>query len=198
MKYLKNTSLLIFTLIVYIFIPLIILLNEKLFELKFYILTFIGLLIFLLMKILNINYKLLGINSNCISSIKRNLPLIIIFALLIVVIKSLGYSRYNPSETIWFYLFYIFISCPIQEFLYRGVFGYFEKALIKNKYLILFLSSFCYSFVHIIYRDLITCILTFIIGICWYLLYRKDYNLCGVCLSHIVLGILTIFLGIIN
>ena len=100
-------------------------------------------------------------------------------------------------ETIYFYLFYIFVSCPLQEFLYRGVFGYFDK-VYNNKYLFLILSSFCYSFVHIIYKDILTCALTFLIGIVWYLLYRKDYNLVGVSISHIILGILTISLGIIN
>ena len=94
-------------------------------------------------------------------------------------------------------MFYIIISCPIQEFLYRGVFGYFEKQY-NNKYIWLILSSFCYAFMHVIYKDMLTCILTFIIGIIWYILYRKDYNLIGVSISHIIIGILTISLGIIN
>lgn len=55
-----------------------------------------------------------------------------------------------------------------------------------------------YSFVHIIYKDIITIILTFIIGIIWFYLYRKDKNLFGVSLSHCIVGILTIFLGIID
>ena len=106
-------------------------------------------------------------------------------------------DKYNPNETILFYIFYIFISCPIQEFLYRGVFGYFDMNS-KYNYLWLILSSLCYSFVHIIYKDILTCVLTFIIGIIWYILYKKDKNLCGVTISHMVLGVATIVLGIIN
>ena len=77
------------------------------------------------------------------------------------------------------------------------MFGYFDK-VYNNKYLFLILSSFCYSFVHIIYRDILTCIITFVMGIIWYLFYKKDMNLCGVIISHMVLGIATIVLGIVN
>ena len=135
--------------------------HNYLYNMKFYILTIVRILIYVLLKIFNLD-------------------------------------KYNSDETIYFYLFYIFISCPIQEFLYRGIFGYFEKNLIKNKYIILLISSILYSFVHIIYKDYLTCILTFIFGMVLYLLYRKDYNLFGVSISHIILGILTIYLGIVN
>lgn len=183
---------------IYMLVPLIISFNENLFNIKFYLLTIIGLFIFILMKVFKVTNTDLGINSNYLPSLKRNIPLVVLFLIIIMIISFCGYNKYNPTETMRFYLFYIFISCPIQEFLYRGIFGYFEKELIKNKLFILLLSSFCYSFVHIIYRDFFTCLLTFFIGIIWYLLYRKDYNLSGVCVSHIVLGILTIALGIIN
>lgn len=77
------------------------------------------------------------------------------------------------------------------------MFGYFEK-IKEYKWLWLIASSICYAFVHIIYKDYLTCVITFIIGLIWYPIYRKDYNLFGVILSHIILGILTISLGIIN
>lgn len=101
--------------------------HNYLYNMKFYILTIVGILIYVLLKIFNLD-------------------------------------KYNSDETIYFYLFYIFISCPIQEFLYRGVFGYFDK-LITNKYMFLILPSLMYSFVHIIYKDYLTCILTLSLGI---------------------------------
>lgn len=194
----KNKFLLSFILLIYILIPILILFNEYLFKIKFYLLTGISLLVYLLMKLFRILNKDLGISKdNLLKSIKRNVLLVIISVIVIVVFKLLNIDKYNPTETIWFYLFYILISCPIQEFLYRGIFGYFEKVFNK-KYIWIILSSLCYSFVHIIYKDVLTCFLTFIIGVIWYLIYRKDYNLVGVSLSHMVLGILTISLGIIN
>ena len=194
----KNKILFITLIILYILIPILISLYSNLYEIKFYILTFLGLIIYILMKFLKIKNEDIGINNNVLKSIKINITLIIIFSLLIIIIRLIGINKYNPNENICFYIFYIFISCPIQEFLYRGVFGYFEKHLIKNKYFITVLSSLLYSFVHIIYKDFLPCILTFIIGLIWYTLYRKNYNLAGVIISHIVLGILTISLGIVD
>lgn len=194
----KNKILLILILLIYLLVPILILYNSYLFKIKFYILTIIGILIFILMKLFKIKNKDLGINKdNIFKSIKRNILLILVSLIIILILKLLHIDKYNSNESIYFYIFYIFISCPIQEFLYRGVFGYFEK-ISNNKYLWIILSSLFYSFVHIIYKDILTCVLTFIIGIIWYLLYRKDYNLIGVSLSHIILGILTISLGIIN
>lgn len=194
----KNKLLLASILIIYILVPVLILFNSYLYEIKFYILTGIGLIVFLLMKLFNISNNELGITkSNLLKSVKRNLLLIILCIFVIIVFKIFHMDKYNPNETIFFYIFYIFISCPVQEFLYRGVFGYFDMNS-KYNYLWIMISSLCYSFVHIIYRDILTCILTFIIGIIWYIFYKKDKNLCGVTLSHIVLGIVTIVLGIVN
>lgn len=193
----KKKSLLLIIISIYIIVPLIILINNKLYNYKFYILTIIGILVYLIMRLNKITNNELGINTNIKSSIKNNLPIILLFCVIILLLKIFGVNKYNPNESIYFYLFYIFISCPIQEFLYRGTFGYFDK-LHNKKYLYLMLSSLCYSYVHIIYKDLLTLVLTFIFGIVSYLIYKKDYNLFGISLTHIILGILTISLGIIN
>lgn len=194
----KNKLLLAGILMVYILVPILILFNDYLYDIKFYLLTGIGLGIFLLMKVFNISNKELGITKkNLLESIKRNLVFVILCIIIILIFKLFHMDKYNPNETLLFYAFYIFISCPIQEFLYIGVFGYFDMNS-KYNYLWIVISSLCYSFVHIIYRDILTCVLTFIIGIIWYVLYKKDKNLCGVTLSHMVLGIATIFLGIVN
>ena len=193
----KN-KLLLSILAIYILVPILILFNNYLYGIKFYLLTIIGLIIFFLMKLFKVPNKDLGITKeNLFKSIKRNLPLIVLCVIIIMLFKLFHFDKYNPDETILFYLFYIFISCPIQEFLYRGVFGYFDMNS-KYNYLWIVLSSLCYSFVHIIYKDVLTCILTFIIGIIWYIIYKKDKNLCGVTLSHMILGVVTIVLGIIN
>lgn len=191
--------LFLITISTYILLPIIIFFIPSLFEYKFYILTIVGILLFFLFKIHHVSSKDLGIKKeNAKKSLKRNLPFILLSIIIIIILKMGNLNKYTPTENFSFYLFYIIISCPFQEFIYRGIFGYFEKNFIKNKLLILFLSSLCYSLVHIIYKDILTCLLTFILGIILYLLYRKDYNLLGVCLSHIILGILTIYLGIIN
>ncbi len=194
----KSKILLSSILSIYIFLPILILFNNDLYDIKFYLLTGIGLGVFLLMKVFNISNKELGITKqNLWKSIKRSLILIALCVIIILIFKLIHIDKYNSNETLLFYLFYIFISCPIQEFLYRGIFGYFDRNS-KYNYLWIILSSLCYSFVHIIYKDVLTCVLTFIIGIIWYMFYKKDKNLCGVTLSHMVLGVATIVLGIIN
>ena len=194
----KNKVVLLSILAIYILLPMLILFNNYLYDIKFYLLTGVGLGIFFLMKIFNISNKELGITKqNLWKSIKRNLILIVLCVIFILILKLLHVDKYNPNETLYFYIFYIFVSCPIQEFLYRGVFGYFDMNS-KYNYLWILLSSLCYSYVHIIYKDILTCVLTFIIVIIWYMFYKKDKNLCGVTLSHMVLGVATIVLGIIN
>ena len=194
----KNKLLFLSILIIYIITPILILFNDYLYNIKFYILTIIGLIIFLLMKLFKVSNKELGITKeNLFKSIKRNIILIVLCIIIILIFKLFNINKYSPNETLLFYIFYIFISCPIQEFLYRGVFLYFDMNS-KYNYLWIVLSSLLYSFVHIIYKDILTCILTFIIGIIWYIFYKKDKNLCGVTLSHMVLGVLTIILGIVN
>lgn len=174
---------------IFILIPIIICFNPLLFKYKFFLLTIIGFIIYFVFRVMDVPNESLGIDkNNILKSIKRNIPIIIIFIIIILIAKLFEINRFVPTEGFLFYIFYVFLSCPIQEFLYRSTFVYFDQNLIKNKLLALLLSSFCYSFVHIIYRDVLTCILTFLMGIIWYQLYEKDKNLMGVSLSHIVLG----------
>lgn len=195
---LNDKKLFIIILMIYIFIPIMIYFNDFLYEIKFYLLTGLGLLIYLLLRLNKVNNKQLGITKiNTVKSIKRNLIYSSIFVVGIILLKIFNLDKFDSNETLLFYFFYIFISCPIQEFLYRGVFGYFENKIFSNKIIIIILSSVCYSFVHIIYKDVLTCVLTFIMGIVWYHFYKKDNNLIGVSISHSILGILTILLGIV-
>ncbi len=191
----KRKELFIIINLIYILIPFLILIFPVLFQYKFYILTILGLLIYFILRKFGIKNEELGIKrGNIVNSILNNLPICVVSIIIIFLIKILGFDKFTPNETMYFYVFYIFVSCPLQEFLYRGIFGYFDN----GKNYILFLSSFMYSFVHIIYKDIITIILTFIIGIIWFGVYRKDKNLFGVSLSHCIVGILTICLGIID
>lgn len=59
-------------------------------------------------------------------------------------------------------------------------------------------TSILYSFVHIIYKDALTLLLTLVIGLVWYEYYHKDKTLVGVSISHAILGVVTIIAGVIN
>lgn len=195
-----NKNLILFWIIsvICLIFPIIILIFKDFFKYKFYILIFGFILIILLLKFNKIKNKELGITlNNFFVSLKDNFILILIFSFVVIIIRLLGFKFYIPTETLYFYLFYIFILSFIQEFIYRGVYFYFENK-IYNKYIIMLLSTFLYSFVHIIYGSLLTCFITFIMGMIWYNIYRKNKNIFGVWFSHAFLGFLSIFLGIID
>ena len=73
----KNKVLLSSILVIYILLPILILFNNYLYNIKFYLLIGIGLIIFLLMKLFKVSLKELGITkNNLLKSIKRNFILI--------------------------------------------------------------------------------------------------------------------------
>lgn len=191
--------LLCFIVVIYIGLPLLILFGVINFDYKFYALTIGGIIVYILFRYLGFSNWDLGItNCNIQNSIVCVLPITVLLAIIGCVLWIGGFSRITPNEHWTFFIFYIFISSPIQEFLYRGA---LEAALQKLNYpfiIRMILTSTLYSFVHIIYRDCLTLLLTFLIGLIWYYCYYRFKNLIGVSISHAVLGVVTIVAGIIN
>ncbi|MBP8979278.1 CPBP family intramembrane metalloprotease [Candidatus Dojkabacteria bacterium] len=194
----KDIIRFIIILLTYILTPILILLNPLFFKYKFLFLVIIGILIYLTFRLTGVTNAELGITKNkWKESIKDIIPFTLLLIVITIVLRTFGFQRFNPTETIYFYLFYLFISSPVQEFLYRSVFKYFETKKLFSPVVALILSSVLYSFVHIIYKDIFLLLITLVIGIIWYTVYGKTKNLLGVSISHAVLGILTIALGII-
>ncbi|WP_017651549.1 CPBP family intramembrane glutamic endopeptidase [Fortiea contorta] len=119
-------------------------------------------------------------------------------ALLMFIYHMTQGSRIDNSAYTWsFYLFFVSVSSPLQEFLYRGfLFGIFERAKLAIWLQILF-STILYSFVHLIYRDVPTLLSTFIFGLFWGYHYAKYRNLYSIIISHSVLGAIAILLGLV-
>ena len=199
MTHKSNRLILFLILTFYIVIPFLSLTNPLFFKNKFIILTIIGLLIYILLRLLGFNNGSLGIKSaKAIQSI-RDISLVTFILIVIgIILSSFKISRFQPSETLSFYLFYIFISSPIQEFLYRGALTSILQQINFRKSSIILISSILYSLAHLGYKDFITCILTFLIGLLWHKKYLKTKNLAGVTISHAILGVITIFIGIID
>jgi uncharacterized protein len=106
-------------------------------------------------------------------------------------------ARLDNSAYSWpFYLFFIGLSVPLQEFLFRG----FLFALLTRLKLAVWgqviLSALLYSFVHIIYRDLPTLIFTFLFGLAWSVYYARFRNIYSIIFSHALLGSIAILLGL--
>ena len=183
----------------YIVIPFLSLINPLFFKNKFIILTIGGILIYILLRLSGLNNSSLGIKPIKTKQSIRDVSVITLILIVIgIILSSFKISRFQPSETLSFYLFYIFISSPIQEFLYRGALTSILQQINFRKFSIILISSILYSLAHLGYKDLITCILTFLIGLLWHQKYLKTKNLAGVTISHAILGIITIFIGIID
>lgn len=122
------------------------------------------------------------------------LPFLIILAL--APKTGLAGRKFIPSS-INFYIFYILVSSPCQEFLYRAALRVAVKQISESTYLYIIISAVLYSLLHIVYKDAFTLAITFVIGIVWAAVYWKHPNLFLVSLSHAILGLVTIRLGLI-
>lgn len=182
----------------YLVIPLLIFFGIIAFEYKFIVLVIYGILSYTILRLNGVDKAKLGLTvENWQSSLLSVVGLTLLFVVLALLAYRFGYARFQPTETVLFYLFYVFISSPIQEFLYRGVTTYFGKSFGLNVWLIVLISSMLYSLVHIIYKDWILVVATFGLGVIWHRVYLKTNSLVGVMFSHSVFGALTIFLGLI-
>ncbi len=182
----------------YLVIPLLIFFGIIAFEYKFIVLVVYGILSYAILRLNGVDKAKLGLTvKNWQSSLLSVVGLTLLFVVLALLTYRFGYARFQPTETVLFYLFYVFISSPVQEFLYRGVTTYFGKSFGLSVWLIVLISSMLYSLVHIIYKDWILVVATFGLGVIWHRVYLKTNSLVGVMLSHSVFGALTIFLGLI-
>jgi membrane protease YdiL (CAAX protease family) len=137
-------------------------------------------------------------NNNLKKSLQAiALPTLIFTGLMFIYYLTHG-SRLDNSAYQWlFYLFFVGVSSPIQEFLYRGfLFAIFKRAKFTS-WVQIILSTLLYSFVHLIYRDIPTLVFTLIIGMIWGWNYAKFGNLYSVIISHSLLGAIAILVGLI-
>lgn len=185
--------------LVYVGLPVLILLGVIAFDLKFYALTIGGVFTYVVFRILGFTNQELGITlKGAGRSLLRVLPITVILVAVAAALFFTGNTSFNPTENWAFYVFYVLISCPVQEFLYRGALTVFGDALKFPMWGTLILTSVLYSFVHIIYLDWLTLVFTLVMGVIWFIAYNKARSLVGVSVSHAVLGVVTIAAGIID
>lgn len=136
-------------------------------------------------------------------TLKGSLILNIIVSILFVIFMLLSFEKgliRTPTIPGWklFFAYYFFVSCPLQEFLFRSnLFALMKRAGIKGALLQITVSAVTYSFLHIFYNDLITLATTLTIGLMWGGIYYKYPNFWGVAISHAVLGVVAIKVGLI-
>ena len=141
----------------------------------------------------------LGIRSdNLALSLKVNGILTFLFSTLLGLLFyfELIPGPFYPALTV-FFPFYLFLSSPLQEFLFRGfLFAEMRAAGVRSAWILVLFSAFSFSFIHIIYGDWLTLALTFGIGLIWAGIYYHIPNIVGVSVFHGVVGMLAVLAGV--
>ncbi len=160
---------------------------------KYHVLIGMSTVLLIYAKANRVSFEALGCTGkNLRASLTRVMPVSLLVGAAILTLYFLGWFRSDSPPAHWsFYIFYIFVSASLQEFVYRGVlFHFLSKAGISRVWTIV-ITAGLYGFMHILF-DVGAVIFTFIIGLFWGWAYAKDRNLYSVTLSHSVLGSLSL------
>jgi len=144
-------------------------------------------------------FKDLGFRRDTLaSSLKWNLLLSICSILFVWGLVSAGIIRtVSLPEWSYFFVFYILISGPFQEFIFRAALYAEMQRHWKGKLPYIICSSLIFSYLHIFYKDPFTLLLTLIMGFIWGTIYAKYPNFIGVAISHAIVGAIVISMGAI-
>ncbi|MDB9374889.1 CPBP family intramembrane glutamic endopeptidase [Nodularia sphaerocarpa] len=183
----------------YILPVLLIYLGLVPFSWRFYILILAAVAILAIAQLYQFSPRELGITKQNFSSSLSAIALpTLASALLMLIYYMIQGARIDNSAYRWpFYIFFVAVSSPLQEFLYRGfLFGIFSRAKLAI-WLQILLSTLLYSLVHLIYEDVPTLLSTLIIGLFWGYHYAKYRNLYSIIICHSILGAIAILVGLV-
>jgi CAAX protease family protein len=141
----------------------------------------------------------LGIRAdNLWPALAANAALAAVVGGALLAVLALGLIRHPRAvDWRWFAPFYVLVSCPAQEFACRGfLFAEMERRGITGARAQVAISALTYAFLHVVYKDWLAFLAPLAIGIVWGVLYRRCPNLWGVALSHAVLGLISISVGL--
>jgi membrane protease YdiL (CAAX protease family) len=97
-----------------------------------------------------------------------------------------------PRNNFWIWLFVI-VSYPIwsaytQEFIFRAFFYHRYKILFRNPLIMLLINAFCFAMAHIIFRNWLALIFTFVGSLIFSYTYLRNKSLNAVFLEHSLYG----------
>ncbi len=134
--------------------------------------------------------------------LRKDLVLNISFCVLVAVALIVAYTQdwiRDPTIPEWgyFFVFYVFISSPLQEFLFRPLVFHELKISGFGKIGTIVISTINFGLMHIIYHDWITFLSALFIGFCFGLIYSETKSIYGISLSHAVVGAVSIYVGLV-
>lgn len=132
-------------------------------------------------------------------SLLWNVVLSVLFLIVLFVLYKSGFTGSSTApKWSYYFVFYVLISIPAQEFAYRSLlFAEMTDIGINNPYLMIIISSTTFSFLHIIFNNPKNVSLSFLLGLIWGFIYLKSPNFWGISFSHMILGVLSIYNGIV-
>lgn len=120
---------------------------------------------------------------------------LVVYVCIYPLIKE--YMDKQPPQPIRFYLMYVCFSCAAQAFLYIAViYAEFKIRGLSDRAFII-CSAINFAYLHVFYLSWVTLGLTFVAGLGWAVIYSRYRDIMACIISHILLGMLTIVLGMI-
>ncbi len=137
-----------------------------------------------------------------IDNFRKDILINSIFSLIIVLALIISYKLgliRNPTIPDWklFFIFYVFISSPLQEFLFRSLVFHELKLFGFGDLGQIIISTINFSLMHIIYHDWLTYLAALFAGLCLGLIYWRTKSIYGVSFSHAVIGAISIYVGLV-
>ena len=104
--------------------------------------------------------------------------------------------RANPFIFIAIVVFYPIFSAYAQEIIFRTFLFWRYRTLFRNNFLFILASSASFSFMHIVYYNPVSMILTFAMGIYLAQVYLRTRSVLFTTILHGILGILVFAFGL--
>ncbi len=170
------------------------------YEYRYHIMIPIIVMIIIYAFIQKFSFKSLGFRlDNFKSAILWQVSISVGLTLAVIIILQNGYIRnLQAPQNPWFYVMYLFLSGPVQEFVYRSVaIAEIERHQYINPFFKILIVSFNFAWLHIIYLDIIIFLAALIMGIIWTSIYYYKRNFWAVSIAHAITGFLAIWYGLI-
>ncbi|RXK87917.1 CPBP family intramembrane metalloprotease [Chlorobaculum sp. 24CR] len=126
------------------------------------------------------------------------IPFLVGFLAVLSFANRFGFVEREFLSKELFLIFYVFISSPFQEFVYRSyMYALLRRCGWENRLVFVLFMAIPYVFVHIIYHNVLTLFFTLIAGVFWSYTYIRQTNLFAISFSHAVLGCVALVLGVV-
>jgi len=104
--------------------------------------------------------------------------------------------RHNPMFWALIMITYTFLSVVPQEIIYRGFFFHRYSSLFAHKTVSVIINAALFAFAHILFRNWVAVIGSFVAGLLWAATYLGSKSLLVVSIEHALYGNLVFTLGI--